>query len=227
MRVPVDGRSLLAEPFEERPIPLISRRQVGLRDGDYKLAAFKWKKDAELYDLATDPDEQHDLASREPARMDRYRRYIQAWVEKVEAGYRRIAAGIGLNEDGIKAANQALRRTFFGGQRPFMKGFVLCPSGACPAGEVGEPTLRPGAPLSVRIDWVEPGSYTAAVNLTDPDNQTTISQRYRFDNAETSSIITVDPSLLTKAGRYKAKVVTFQFKIVHDAKSRFFTVAED
>jgi len=221
----IDGRSLLAEPFEERPIPLISRRQVGLRDGDYKLVAYKWKKDAELYDLATDPDEQHDLASRQPDRVDRYRRYFEAWRDKIEAGYRRITAGIGLTEEGIKTANQDLRRSFFGGKRPFMKGFSLCPDNACPSEEASEPTVRAGAPLSVRIDWTAPGSYSAALNLFDPDNQPIFSQRYRFDNAETSSIITVDPSLLSKNGRYKVKVVTFEFKIVHDAKSRFFSVS--
>ena len=43
---------------------------------------------AELYNLRDDPEERHDLASREPARLARMQRDLAAWFEDVEASRR-------------------------------------------------------------------------------------------------------------------------------------------
>jgi arylsulfatase A len=44
----------------------------------------------QLFDIARDPLEQHDLASAEPARVDRMLAALEAWFEEVEAERRRI-----------------------------------------------------------------------------------------------------------------------------------------
>lgn len=42
---------------------------AAIRDGDWKLIEFYWKKGIELYNLADDPGEQHNLAARNPTRV--------------------------------------------------------------------------------------------------------------------------------------------------------------
>jgi arylsulfatase len=80
--VPLEGRSLLPalldRPPEPRTLIFEHERNAGLRRGDFKLVGrdvlgrtglapgARW----ELYNLATDPAEQHDLAAQQPALVD-------------------------------------------------------------------------------------------------------------------------------------------------------------
>lgn len=58
---------------------------AAVRDGDWKLIEFYWKKGIELYDLKADPGEQHNLASEKPekaaalkAKLDAFRKDTKA-----------------------------------------------------------------------------------------------------------------------------------------------------
>ncbi len=63
-----------------------------IRDGDWKLIHFYETGRDELYHLATDLGEQHDLAAREPERAARLRRKLEAWLDAVHAKRPRPAA---------------------------------------------------------------------------------------------------------------------------------------
>jgi arylsulfatase A-like enzyme len=77
------GRDLLAERFESRPVLFMSRqkrRANGLVDGRYKYFFFDDKEEEHLYDLAEDPFEQRNLAGAMPDRAATYRETVRLWV---------------------------------------------------------------------------------------------------------------------------------------------------
>lgn len=53
----------------------------GIRIGDYKAIFDETSKQAELYDLSTDPSETRNLAAQHPGRMEEYRLRVAAWVQ--------------------------------------------------------------------------------------------------------------------------------------------------
>jgi arylsulfatase A-like enzyme len=62
-----------------------NRPSGAIRSGDFKLV--EWFEDGrvELYDLASDPGEEDDLARRMPARTDQLRRALHRWRTRVGA----------------------------------------------------------------------------------------------------------------------------------------------
>lgn len=70
-----DGRDMWTELTAGRSVPRqlywASARftQLAVRDGDWKLIVAKADNSAELFDLSKDPNEQHNLAAQEPARV--------------------------------------------------------------------------------------------------------------------------------------------------------------
>ncbi|MBA3482522.1 MAG: DUF4976 domain-containing protein, partial [Pirellulales bacterium] len=56
-----------------------------IRRGDFKLIEFYADSRIELYDLAADPGEEHDLAEPEAERAAPLRRELQAWLKGVDA----------------------------------------------------------------------------------------------------------------------------------------------
>jgi hypothetical protein len=85
--LPIDsgvlGQSLLSPRYEER-IAFFHKNsdpeKWGLRDGHWKFIVEKVdSKNAELYDLDADPDEQVNLASRYPARVGEYVNRLSNW----------------------------------------------------------------------------------------------------------------------------------------------------
>ncbi|MBI3847884.1 MAG: sulfatase [Planctomycetes bacterium] len=95
---PVDAQSLAtlllnAGGIPERPLfwhyPHYSdqggRPSGAIRVGNAKLVEFYEDARVELYDLASDPGEQHDLSAAEPARADQLRKDLAAWRLAVDA----------------------------------------------------------------------------------------------------------------------------------------------
>jgi arylsulfatase A len=61
--------------------------QSAIRQGDYKLLYFYEEDRTELYDLAKDPAEQHDLSRTEPERTKEIRQSLADWLDDVGARY--------------------------------------------------------------------------------------------------------------------------------------------
>ena len=73
--VNVPGRNLCSEWFTPQPVFFhknIVPEQWGLRDGNWKFIGGIRIREPELYDLASDPTEQINLAGQEPDRVQRY-----------------------------------------------------------------------------------------------------------------------------------------------------------
>ena len=85
----VDLRPHLAEPNGPPPHPTLYWRVSGgegyaVRDGDWKLVHDVGMNAPELYDLANDIGEDHDLATERPAVVGRLTRAYLRWVEGLE-----------------------------------------------------------------------------------------------------------------------------------------------
>lgn len=75
-----EGRSLLApEPRVARFFTDHGPLLLGLRQGRFKAVYSSEHDRTQLFDLASDPGEQHDLARSHPERVERYRAHLLAW----------------------------------------------------------------------------------------------------------------------------------------------------
>ena len=62
-----------------------ARPASAIRRGDYKLIEFLEDKQRELYNLAEDAGEQHDLALKLPAKRDELRKALDDWRQGLHA----------------------------------------------------------------------------------------------------------------------------------------------
>jgi arylsulfatase A-like enzyme len=60
---------------------------AAIRDGDWKLVEFFEKGAPELYNLANDPRERHDLAKAEPERVANMKDQLEQWQQSVGAQF--------------------------------------------------------------------------------------------------------------------------------------------
>jgi arylsulfatase A-like enzyme len=84
---PMEGRSLLPaiadnKPIERDAIYWEHEGNAAIRVGDWKLVRFGHKGPWELYNMATDRTELHDLASTEPQRATDLRAKWDAWAQR-------------------------------------------------------------------------------------------------------------------------------------------------
>jgi arylsulfatase A-like enzyme len=65
---------------------------LGVREGSWKYIYDLRDGTEELYDLDRDPDEQHNLAAKQPGVCARLRQRLAAWTEANRRQYEKIAA---------------------------------------------------------------------------------------------------------------------------------------
>jgi arylsulfatase A-like enzyme len=81
-----EGRSLLGIAAGAPGQPAVfarspqERPSYSLYDGAFKLVHSLRNGSSELYDLGQDPGEQHDIAARQPIRVEFYRQWLYRWV---------------------------------------------------------------------------------------------------------------------------------------------------
>ncbi|HVX39365.1 MAG TPA: sulfatase-like hydrolase/transferase [Gemmatimonadaceae bacterium] len=97
LRTPeVPGQDLLSPWYAPRIAYFykdVSPAQTGLRDGRWKFIARRDGSGAQLYDLATDSTEQHNVASSHPTRVAEYRELAAAWYVQANDDYTSRIAG--------------------------------------------------------------------------------------------------------------------------------------
>jgi len=83
----VDRLSVLTGTPSDRIRPLFWRiiDQEAVREGTWKLVRSRQKGTIELFDLATDPNEAHDLATTEPEQAARLSGLLQTWAKGLPA----------------------------------------------------------------------------------------------------------------------------------------------
>jgi arylsulfatase A-like enzyme len=89
------GRSLLSRERPERAYFFSARdeRLLGVREGSWKYVLDATRGEERLHDLERDPEERADLSAREPARTERLRRRVAAWVAADERRHGALLAG--------------------------------------------------------------------------------------------------------------------------------------
>ncbi|MFP4145485.1 MAG: sulfatase [Phycisphaeraceae bacterium] len=84
------GQNLLASRLAPRRVFFHKNaypEQWGLRDGRWKFIANIRDGKPQLYDLADDPAEQHNLASQDPQRVAAYHELCRQWLQQTDADY--------------------------------------------------------------------------------------------------------------------------------------------
>ncbi len=78
---PLHALELMKASFPEFDMQPYDHRLRMIRSGDHKLI---WRegRGVELYDLAADPQEQHDLATADPVTRDRLLALLEAWMDE-------------------------------------------------------------------------------------------------------------------------------------------------
>lgn len=56
-----------------------------MRDGNWKLIRFYWKKGTELYNLSTDPGEQHNVAAANPDKVAELNSKLDTFLKDTNA----------------------------------------------------------------------------------------------------------------------------------------------
>lgn len=137
------GRSLLSTPGHDRLVFSCKDRHqcMALRRGDRKYIWHFGKRPTEVFDVARDPDELHDLASTVPtAEVATAEAEIQAWKAKVDGWY--VAHSDHLVQRFVTAAAQADSVAQVGelGADLTLRGFDVQPKRAAP-GDLVEVTV--------------------------------------------------------------------------------------
>ncbi len=113
---PIDGISILALLTAEvaqrdKPLPFRHQGRAALVDNDYKIICLDLKKDVyELYNLRSDPQESQNIASQQPAILQRLRDQLLAWNQSVEnsvAGKDYVEGRVRDGEPGTRRWNDA------------------------------------------------------------------------------------------------------------------------
>jgi hypothetical protein len=226
--LPIDGVSLLAPRPKGRVLFFFSRQQHGLRRGNLKAVWRKRREATELYDLATDPDEQVDIEADHPEEAARMRARHREWREAMKRRYESLVADTGLSEQEVKDLNKKKREEVFGKQVGPLQDVTICPGAGCegPAAGRSEPSLRPGEPVIVRLLWKRAGSYKVQVFVFSPDGRLAGLRQRFFRDAQGEAHVEMSDVDLEAAGRYKVRILILEFNVTQDVRTRHFRVVK-
>jgi choline-sulfatase len=91
----------------EKPVVTTGLGEHGLRDGQWKLIVKAPTQARELYDLAADPGERHNLAAIETAHADRLAAQLRAWIAENRTRAQAFAAASQGGQPGAVTASDA------------------------------------------------------------------------------------------------------------------------
>jgi phosphoglycerol transferase MdoB-like AlkP superfamily enzyme len=113
----IEGQNLLADEYRQPLIFYYSRRQYAVRDGDLKLVVNRKGRKVELFDLASDPTEQRDIAAERPDDVARLQAQIDRWRVEVTRAYRERVERTGLTDKQIRKLAKRRRAELFDEKR--------------------------------------------------------------------------------------------------------------
>jgi len=220
----IDGRSLIAADYREPRLFYYSRRQIGVRDGDLKLVVAKQGKRAELYDLTSDPEEQHDLAAERPEEARRSAEIAKRWRIDVARAYRDRLAATGLDEREIGQRAGKRRQEMFAGIRVLFQDASLCGGGGCVTSG-GSRSFPRGTGLGVRAKLTKGGA-SVKLDVYAPDGKRVHNQLVRLTGEREVTFAPIPTGKLEPGKRYHVRVSTVVYHAVHDSRAFYFTLTE-
>ena len=222
----VDGRSLIGAGWTEPALYCYSRRQLAIRRGDLKAIAARDGRKIELYDLATDPGEQRDLAASRPEEAAAYRSEILRWKAESAQKMRARVAAAGLTDEEIGGRAAALRQKLYGGVRLRIAAAAICPAAAagnCAAAGSARRFER-GQPLAVWVRFARSERTSVRVEVFAPGGKRILMETRPHEGGAEATLDGLPGSLFSTAGRYKVKVGIVKSYAVHDSRVMAFEI---
>jgi hypothetical protein len=225
-KVDGDGQSLISPTWAEPALHCFSRRQLAVREGDLKAIVSRADRQVELYDLAADPDEQHDLAPARPREAAAYGAALFRWKAESARRLRALVAAAGLSEEEVMARATSARKELFGGVRAMIAAAAICPSSGvatCQASGAGRVFAR-GKPISAWVRLQKPGKADFRLEIFGPDGKKIFSSKTPNGGEAETALGEVPGDLLQNPGRYKARLSALRSYAVHDSRLMAFEV---
>lgn len=214
-----DGQSLVSDDYKVPIVYCASRRQIGVRDGNYKLVTPKTGGKSELYDISSDPEEQNDISRQNRDLVEKYEKMVKDWRISVIADYRERVRQAGLSEDEIQDLAKKRRNEIFAGTRARINSASVCLQGSCGG------TFPAGRELAVNVKVRKPGNVALQVDVFDPSGTRIAKHKTPHQSVASSISTTLPANLFQKPGRYRARILLLSSHAVHDSTARYFNIA--
>ena len=224
----IDGQNLLSDDYQQPFIFCYSRRQLGVRDGNLKFVTARKNREAELYDLESDPQEQKNIAKKHPDKVVAYEKSARGWMASVTRAYADLAEKSGLSKHEIQGAAASSRDKLFGGARAKIASAGICKTknrAACATGS--NRTFDQRQPLTVQVLVRKPGYVRIKVELFDPGGKKVFKKKSVLQHGKTKEIYRDLPADLFKMpGQYRARVFLLSSHTIHDSAAILFNIKE-
>jgi hypothetical protein len=218
-RHPIDGQSLLSSNYREPMVYCFSRRQIGVRDGNLKFLSMRRENKLELYDLATDPQEQNNIAKDNPEKVTVYEKVVRDWKAQVSRAYRDRIGATGLSKKETQKLSSRRRNKVFGGVQARIDSATVCQAGVC-----GSSGFNKGQSLTVQVRVKKPGHLGLLVELFDPAGKKILKHKTKHSRTKNTVSADLPANLFQTDGGYRARVLLLSSHAVHDSTNLTFHI---
>ncbi len=215
----INGRNLLSKDRDEPMIFCYSRRQFGVRDGNFKFNVDRGSGKAELYDLSTDPTEQDNIAKDNKDKVATYRKIIKNWRIEVARIYKDRVDATGLKPRDIAKIARQRRTEVFAGTRLRLESGAICP-GSNHSGCVtkGTLSLASGQALGGWARVCKSGSARVKLEIFGPDKKRIHAEVKQIKGDREATFSAVPGSTFEAGKSYVARISIAAYRAIHDTR---------
>ncbi len=223
----INGRNLISRDREEPMIFCYSRRQFGVRDGNFKFNVDRGSGKAELYDLSIDPTEQENIAKDNKDKVATFRKIIKDWRIEVARIYKDRMDATGLTSRDIEKIARQKRTETFAGTRVRLESAAICPGSnrsGCITG--GNLTLARGQSLSGWARVYKSGGARVKLEIYGPGKKRIHAEIKRITGDREATFSTVPGSTFEAGESYVARITSAAYRAIHDTRIIRFHVKD-
>jgi phosphoglycerol transferase MdoB-like AlkP superfamily enzyme len=223
----VNGRTLISRDRNEPMIFCYSRRQFGVRDGNFKFNVDRGSGKAELYDLSTDPTEQDNIAKDNKEKVATYRKIIKNWRIEVARIYKDRMDATGLTSRDIEKIARRRRAEVFASTRVRLESAAICPgSGRSGCITSGTLSLSHGQSLSGWARVYKSSSARVKLEIYGPDKKRIHAEIKKIKDGREASFSTVPGSTFEAGKNYVVRITSAAYRAIHDTRIIRFHVKD-
>ena len=223
----INGRSLISKDRDEPRIFCYSRRQFGVRDGNFKFNVDRENGVAELYDLSTDPTEQDNIARDNGDKVATYRKIIKNWRIEVTRIYKDRMDATGLASRDIEKIARQKRTEIFASTRVRLESAAICPgSGRSGCITSGTLSLSPGQSLSGWARVYKSGGARVKLEIYGPGKKRIHAEIKKVTDGREASFSTVPGSTFEAGRSYVVRITAAAYRAIHDTRIIRFHVKD-
>ena len=215
----INGRNLISRDYEEPMIFCYSRRQFGVRDGNFKFNLDRESGKAELYDLSSDPTEQDDIAKDNKEKVATFRKILGNWRIEVARIYKDRMDATGLSSREIEKIARRRRAEVFASTRVRLESAAICPgssrSGCITSGNL---SLSHGQALSGWARVHKSSGARVKLEIYGPDKKRIHAEIKKIKDGREASFSAVPGSTFEAGKNYVVRITSAAYRAIHDTR---------